>query len=104
MPIQRKHKPIPAIQSLVELLIGMQFDERLIPSSTPDWAIGTSVEEIFQALRILGNGEWLDGRYQGFGIYDNADRWLRDFFDGKPVPTWADATEEPAAANGKTLR
>ena len=90
MPITRKHRTIPANESLIEMLVGLQLDEKFRVEPAPEWAAGTSVEEIFQALRILGDGAWLEGRYEGCGIYDSADRWLSDFFIGKTVPTPGD--------------
>ena len=90
MPITRKHKTIPARDSLIEMLVGLQLDEKLSLEPAPEWAAGTSVEEIFHALLILGDGAWLVGRYEGLGVYDSADRWLSDFFIGKAVPIPSD--------------
>lgn len=85
--MKRQHKQIPAIQALVEMLVGLRLDEGLGSAAAPEWALGTSVEEIFHALRTLGDGAWLDGVYEGYGVYDSADRWLTDFFEGREVPT-----------------
>jgi hypothetical protein len=90
MSIKRLHTHIPAEKSLIEFLVGLQLDEALSSAPTPDWARGTSVEEIFGALRLLGDGEWLAGFYEGCGSYESADRWLNDFFQGREVPTPSD--------------
>jgi hypothetical protein len=90
MSIKRLHAGIPAEESLIEFLVGLQLDESLSSAPTPDWARGTSVEEIFGALRLLGDGEWLVGFYEGCGSYESADRWLNDFFQGREVPTPSD--------------
>lgn len=86
MPMRRRHTQIPAGQSLVELLVGLTLDEGLAAVPAPDCGRGTSVEEIFMALAVLSDGRWLDGHYQGRGIYESADQWLNDFFAGKEVP------------------
>lgn len=90
MSIKRLNTHIPANESLIELLVGLQLDESSIGSQAPDWARGTSVEEIFGALQVLGDGEWLAGFYEGCGSYESADRWLNDFFHGREVPTPSD--------------
>lgn len=90
MPIKRERARIPATESLIEFLVGMQLDEALGSAPMPAWARGTSVEDIFLALRLLGNGQWLDGVYEDCGIYEAADRWLSDFFQGNEVPTPGD--------------
>ena len=84
--MRRKHTQVPASQSLVELLVGLTLDEGLTAAPAPDWARGTSVEEVFGALAVLGDGGWLNGHYQGRGIYESADQWLKDFFAGTEVP------------------
>ena len=90
MSTKRMHPHIASVESLIELLVGLQLDGSLSSAPTPDWARGTSVEEIYDALRLLGDGEWLAGFYQGCGSYESADRWLSDFFQGKEVPTPGD--------------
>lgn len=53
MSIKRLHARIPAEESLIEFLVGLQLDKSLSSAPTPNWARGTSVEEIFGALRLL---------------------------------------------------
>jgi hypothetical protein len=101
MSIKRLHTHIPAEKSLIEFLVGLQLDESLSSAPTPDWARGTSVEEIFGALRLLGDGEWLAGFYDECGSYESADRWLNDFFQGREVPTPGDV--QAFAPHGKLL-
>lgn len=93
MPMKRQRAQVPANHSLVELLVGLALDEGLGASPAPAWALGTSVEEIFAALAILGDGAWLDGYYSGRGIYKSADQWLMDFFAGKEIPIPADLSD-----------
>lgn len=87
MAMKREHARIPALESLVEFLVGLQLDEYLGSAPVPPWAQGTSVAETFKALRTLGDGEWLVGFYDGCGVYESADRWLTDFYLGREVPT-----------------
>lgn len=68
MPMTRKYKTVPANESLIELLAGLQQDEKFTLESAPAWAAGTSVEKILQALRLLGDGAWLEGRYKGLAF------------------------------------
>lgn len=74
--------------------MGLQLDERLASSTRPAWVQGSSVEEIFDALEILGDGEWLGSRCPELGVYEASDRWLNDFFEGKTVPTPEDTSTD----------
>ena len=89
--MKRLHMHIPAKDSLVEMLVGLQLDQGIGSDLPPLWARGTSVEEIFSALHVLGDGEWLVGFYDGCGSYESADRWLSDFLQGQDVPMPGDA-------------
>lgn len=91
LSIKRMHGRISPIHSLVEMLVGLQLDEGLASGPRPEWAAGTSVAEIFDALKILGDGAWLGSRCPEMGTYEAADGWLNDFFGGKIVPTPDDA-------------
>lgn len=107
MPMKLAHAHVHAIESLMEFLVGLQLDEGLASGPTPPWAKGTSAEEIFEALRTLGDGEWLVGFYDGHGAYESAERWLTDFFSGREVPTPEGARpcpSEPAwrSSDGRT--
>jgi hypothetical protein len=94
LAIKRLHGSISPQHSMVELLVGLQLDEGLASSTRPAWVQGSSVEEIFDALEILGDGEWLGSRCPDLGIYEASDRWLNDFFEGKTVPTPEDTSTD----------
>lgn len=91
MPLQRKMTHIPALDSMCQLLAELQLGGHLNGVELPDWATGTSVEEVFNAVRHIGDAEWLDGVYDGYGPQQSADRWLEEFMNGKEVPDIDDA-------------
>jgi hypothetical protein len=57
MSMKRLQTHVPIRDSLIELLVGLQLDESLGSDAAPEWARGTSVEEIFQALRVVGDAQ-----------------------------------------------
>lgn len=91
MPLQRKMTHIPALDSVCQLLAELQLGGHLNGIELPDWAIGTSVEEVFKAVSYIGDAEWLDGVYDGYGPQESADRWLEEFLNGNEVPDMDDA-------------
>lgn len=72
---------------MIELLSYMQVEGHLSGVEVPHWATDTSVEELLEALRLIGNGAWLldMGNYGDISAQDAADTWLRDFMEGRPV-------------------
>ena len=86
MPITRTSK-IDPISSVAQLLSFLQLEGHLDHIEVPDWATGTSVEELMTALETLGNGEWLRGVHQGAGALEAADSWISDFLKGNQVVT-----------------
>lgn len=91
MPMKRKFAKIDPLGSVAELLVALHLDGHLDGASLPDWASGTSVEEVFDAVRSLGDGQWLGDVYRDCGQQEASDRWLTTFLRGEPVPTRADA-------------
>jgi hypothetical protein len=91
MPIKREFTRIPALGSAAQLLVALQVDGHLDGFEVPDWATGTSVEELLNAVRSLEDGEWLEGVYPDHGLLESADRWLESFMNGEEVPTQEDA-------------
>ena len=65
----------------------MQMEGHLRGVDVPHWATDTSVEELLEALRLIGDGAWLldMGNYGDISAQDAADKWLRDFMEGRPV-------------------
>lgn len=84
--MQRK-SPIDILHSVSELLVQLQLNGCLDSVVVPDWVKGTSVEELLDAVRYLGEGEWLEGYYPGRGLQESADHWLHQFMIGHVVPT-----------------
>lgn len=109
MPLQRKMTHIPALDSVCQLLAELQLGGHLDGVELPGWAIGTSVEEVFKAVRYIDDAEWLDGVYDGYGPQESADRWLEAFLNGKEVPDIDDAKrlaagDEDAGGDEPSLR
>ena len=57
------------------------------------------MEEAFNAVRYIGDAEWLDGVYEGYGAQESADRWLEDFLIGTPVPDKEEAESNAGNAS-----
>lgn len=91
---------IPAMDSVCQLLVELQMAGHLDGVELPDWATGTSVEEVFNGVRYVKDAEWLDGVYEGYGPQESADRWLEEFLNGKDVPDIEDAARIVAESNG----
>lgn len=57
----------------------------------PDWAEGTLMfEPTWNALKMLGDGEWLEKFGYNEGTSANCDEWFRQFCAGVKVPTPSD--------------
>jgi len=95
MPITRKFTNIPPLHSMSELLVALQLDGRLDDVELPDWAPGTSVAEVFDAVRLLGDGEWVGEAYPDYGTTEACDHWLSEFLQGKSVPL----PDDPSSAS-----
>lgn len=94
MPIKRESS-VPAQNSMVELLAYLQVEGYLRGVRLPQWAPGTSVEELLNAIRLIGDGEWLsDHCYPECSPQDAADRWLRNFVSGREVDVPSDIPED----------
>lgn len=86
MPLTITSK-IDPLYTVSQLLSYLQLEGHLDNLEVPDWATGgTTVEELIEALRLLGNGEWLQ-EYKGGGVLEAADDWIMDLLKGKPVVT-----------------
>lgn len=101
MPLKRKSTVTP-IYTVTQLLVGLQLDGHLDEVTLPDWAIGTSVDELFKVVRLLGDGEWLRYVHPDKGVYEACDKWLSDFIEGSPVPTPSEAKQAAGADEGET--
>lgn len=77
---------IPAMDSVCQLLVELQLGGHLDGVELPGWATGTSVEEVFKAVRYIGDAEWLDGVHENLGPQESAELWLEHFLMGKEVP------------------
>ncbi|RQO58507.1 hypothetical protein DBR47_12415 [Paucibacter sp. KBW04] len=91
MAMKRRMTHIPAMDSVCQLLVELQLGGHLDGVELPGWAIGTSVDEAFKAVRYIGDAEWLEGVYEGHGPQESADRWLEEFLNGKEVLDTEDA-------------
>jgi hypothetical protein len=87
MPLKRQKTHIPAIDAVCQLLVELQVGGHLDGVELPDWAHGTSVHEVFNAVRLIGDATWLEGFYEGYGPQESADRWLEEFLNGNVVPS-----------------
>lgn len=85
MPLVRQSK-IPALYDAGQLLAHLQISGYLDNLDVPDWADGTSVEELINALKTLGEGEWLITP-SNESAPDLAGRWVCLYLDGARVPT-----------------
>lgn len=86
MPLTRSSK-IDPLYTVSQLLAHLQLEGHLKNLRVPDWATGgTSVEELIEALQILGNGRWLQEHDEG-GDLDAVDSWISSFLKGQPVVT-----------------
>lgn len=100
MKMRRQMRHISALESVSQLLVELQIGGHLDGFELPEWAKGTSVEEAFNAVRYIGDAEWLDGVYEGYGAQESADRWLEDFLIGTPVPDKEEAESNAGNASG----
>lgn len=90
MPLSRSSK-VDSLYTVAQLLSHLQLNGHLDNIAVPDWAEGgTSVEELMEALRVLGNGRWLVDADDGRGAEEAADQWLLEFFQGSAVPSRED--------------
>lgn len=96
-----RQSTIPSSFSMAELLSFLQVDGRLRDVAVPHWATDTSVEELLDALRLIGDGEWLVEmpEYSGHSPQDAADKWLRNFMEGRPVCHPDDSRHDSNAAS-----
>lgn len=86
MPLIRK-SPIDAMSTVAELLCLLQLEGHLDHVETPPWAEGSSVAELLEALRTLGDGCWLPANEDGERPnVSAADRWVHRYLAGQPVP------------------
>ena len=99
MTISRK-STIPAASSMIELLSYAQVEGHLCGVDVPHWATDTSVEELIEALRLIGDGTWLLDMedYGDISAQNAADKWLRDFMEGRPVRHPDDPRPQAAGA------
>ena len=74
------------MSTVAELLCLLQPEGHLDHVKTPPWAEGSSVAELLDALRTLGDGRWLppneDGERPNVSA---ADRWIYRYLAGQPV-------------------
>lgn len=91
MSVKRRKTNIDAIDSASQLLVELQLGGHLDGFELPDWAKGTTVEEVVNALEYLGDAKWLDGVYPNLGIQESADKWLEDYLSGEEVVDEDDA-------------
>lgn len=83
----RRKSEIDINYTIVQLLSALQIDGHLDLVELPDWAVGTSVSELFDAIRLIGDGEWLEQHYPDLGNYEAADDWIEKYMKGKEVPS-----------------
>ena len=102
MAMKRRMTHIPPMDSVCQLLVELQVAGHLDGVELPGWATGTSVEEAFKAVRYIGDAEWLDGVYDGFGPQESADIWLENFLNGNEVPNMDDAAAMVGNPNADT--
>ena len=103
-PPKRKSKNAPAAHvvqevskfTLEELLVYLASQGVFDDVEVPDWATGgTMFEEVFHALRALGDGDWLES-YQGYddGVPGDAETWFSRYCRGHVVPFHGDKSDK----------
>ena len=93
MPMIRK-KNYPPLGTASELLAFLAINGHLDNVEMPGWMPGTSVGELFDALKSLDDGYWMEDLYEGMGSQESADQWVLDFLSGEEVETRADWESE----------
>jgi hypothetical protein len=85
MPLLR-NSTIDPLSTVAQLLSHLQLNGYLDNIAVPHWAEGgTSVEELIEALQVVGDGRWLVDTDDGRGVEEASDQWLLQFLQGKPV-------------------
>lgn len=98
MPLKRASSHIPINFTVAQLLSMLQLQGVLDGVEAADWAVGTSVEELLEAVQRVGDGEWLTAAYPNHGAPEAADAWIQAFMEGKEVVA---NKKEAAAAQAK---
>ncbi len=103
-PPKRKKKNAPP-EHVVQEVSKFTLEEMLVYLASqgvfdgvdlPDWATGgTMFEEVFHALRSLGDGDWLQD-YQGYddGVPGDAENWFSRYCRGQVVPFHGDRPDK----------
>jgi len=89
-------KPEYVYATCRELLVYAASKGALKNLEVPDWATGgTNFEEMLNALKTLGKGEWLeDFKGYGQGLPEDGDRWFREWCAGRKVPSPSDDPDD----------
>ena len=86
MPMNRKLNYKEPLEMLVEILVDVQLEGSFEKYDAPHWSEGTACEEVINAVRLIGDGEWLSEHYAVGAAQGNAEQWLTEYLQGKSVP------------------
>ena len=92
------------LEMLVEILVDVQLEGSFEKYSAPGWSEGTACEEVINAVRLIGDGEWLSEHYAEGAAQGNAEKWLTEYLEGKSVPLPTDKRAEPKVKTKKSSR